>query len=483
MHKFLSASTRLVLICVFPLILSTISPADSVTDSIPPILPPQFTVDVKTVAKDMTAPNYAINAPGLRKFLFVVDQPGQLWRINLKSSSQTPTLFLDLSNLVIPLGIAKLGGYDERGFLGLAFHRDYAKNGLFYTFTSEPVSGPPDFTYPKVGADCPTKPDSLDPDHQNVVREWHVNDPMSASSRPDGASRVVLRFDWPNFNHDGGMLAFGPDKMLYISLGDGGGEDDQTCQIGVDGKPTIGHTQPQGNSQDPGNAYGKIFRIDPLGRTSGNGQYGVPSDNPFIGRPGFLPEIYTYGQRNTFRFNFDPRTGRIEGNDVGQNAIEEIDVIRAGGNYGWRVKEGTFLFDPAQFVLNGFDSDGHPVKDSPEWPPGLVDPVAEYAHSRKGIEQGHAGIGGFIYRGTAIEELRGLYVFGDYSQNFTDPIGRLLMIDDGRIYSLLNGTLSIFTLGIGRDAQGELYVTGNKTGKPSGKTGIVQRIVPSEDDE
>jgi glucose/arabinose dehydrogenase len=353
MKKSTHPISPIALAFVFTLVLCSLCGAQAITDSIPPIQPPQFTVGVQTIAKGMVAPNFAINAPEQPKFLYVVDQTGQLWRVNLTSTNKKADLFLDTSSLLVPLGIASLGGYDERGFLGLAFHPDYATNGLFYTYTSEPVGATADFTYPQVGANCPTPPDSLAPDHQNVVREWHVSNPSSSSSRPDAASRVVLRFDWGNFNHDGGMLTFGPDRMLYIGLGDGGGEDDQTCQVGVDGKTTIGHTIPQGNAQDPSNAYGKIFRIDPLGRTSTNGQYGVPANNPFVGQSGVLSEIYTYGQRNTFRFNFDPRSGRLEGNDVGQNDIEEIDIFTAGGNYGWRQKEATFTFDPAELRSPG----------------------------------------------------------------------------------------------------------------------------------
>ena len=452
----------------------------SLTDSIPPIQPAEFTVGVKTVATGLVAPNYGVAADGLPRRLYVVDQPGQLWRIAGTKKNHEAIIFLDLSSLLVNLGIASLGGYDERGFLGLAFSPTHASDGLFYTFTTEPVNGTADFTYPRVGANCPTPPASLDPDHQNVIREWHVPNPKSPGSRPDPTSRVVLRIDWANFNHDGGMLTFGPDGTLFIGLGDGGGEDDQTCQIGVDGKPTIGHS-PQGNAQDPSNVYGKILRINPKGRMSKNGQYSVPVNNPFVGTVGFLPEIFAYGLRNPFRFSFDPETGKIMGNDVGQNDIEEVDALRAG-NFGWHVKEASFLFDPAQFVLTGFDSDGHPVADSPGVPAGLIDPAGEYAHERQGVQQGHAGIGGFVYRGKSIEELRGRYVFGDYSQNFTDPIGRLLMLTkQGRIRSLLRGTLNIFVLGLGRGSAQELYVMGNQTGIPSGTTGVVQRIVPNDD--
>jgi hypothetical protein len=455
---------------------TTPAAAQEVTDSIPPITQADFTVNVRTIADGFTAPNLAIAAPGLRRYLFVVDQTGELWRVHLPARDKT--LFLNLSSLLLTLGIPSLGGYDERGFLGVAFSPDFSSDGLFYTYTSEPVVGPADFTFPERGLRCPSHPPNLEPEHQNLIREWHVAHPLDPNSRPDSNSRVVLRINWGNFNHDGGMLAFGPDGMLYAGLGDGGGEDDQTCQIGVDGKPTIGHSL-LGNGQNPRQIYGKIIRIDPRGRNSRNAQYGIPADNPYIGRSRFLPEIFAYGLRNPFRFSFDPESGKVMGNDVGQNYIEEINELRPG-NFGWRIKEGTFLFNPARFAINGFVTDGYPVVDIPGLPGGFIDPIAQYAHFHKGMDQGKAGIGGFVYRGHSIRELRGLYVFGDYSQNRMDPIGRLLILDhDGHVKSIVPGTLDIFVLGLGRDARGRVYVLGNKTGRPLGNTGVVQRIVPS----
>jgi glucose/arabinose dehydrogenase len=354
------------------------------------------------------------------------------------------------------------------------------------------VTGTADFTYPRVGADCPQPPATLSPDHQNVLREWHVANPTDPQAIPDASSRVVLRFDWPNFNHNGGMIAFGPDGMLYLSLGDGGGEDDQTCQLNADGKVTIGHA-PNGNGPDPSLAYGKVFRIDPTARTSANGAYGVPADNPFVGRSGTLPEIYASGLRNFWRFSFDTSTGVLIGGDVGENDIEEVDVIRAGGNYGWPTKEGTALFNPAGFAIMGGVTDGVVTMLSPGMPAGLIDPIAQYGHNQGTTVQGRAVIGGFIYRGTAIPQLVGKYVFGDYLSGqallaldqLTDAdlramaAGTFSMTAQERIVTLTPAALGLSVFGFAHDEDGELYVLGNMTGIPSGQTGELRKVVPS----
>jgi glucose/arabinose dehydrogenase len=462
--------------------------APGVLDSIPPIGSGTIQVETQTIATGFTAPLLATPAPGIAGLLFVVDQVGTVWRVDRTTGAKST--FLDVSARLVPLGIAMLGGYDERGLLGLAFHPQFAQNGLFYTVTTEPVSGSGDFTFPKLGADCPTPPSSLDPDHQNVLREWHVTNPSDPQAPPDANSRVVLRIDWANFNHNGGMIAFGPDGMLYLSLGDGGGEDDQTCQINTDSKVTIGHV-PNGNGPDPSLAYGKVFRIDPTARTSANGAYGVPADNPFVGRSGTLPEIYASGLRNLWRFSFDTPTGVLIGADAGENAIEEVDVIRAGGNYGWPTKEGTALFDPAGFALIGFATDGVATMLSPGVPAPLIDPIAQYGHTHGTAVQGRAVIGGFIYRGTAIPQLVGKYVFGDYLS--TQTLLALDQLSDAdlramaagtftpaqeRIVTLMPAPLGLSVFGFAHDENGELYVLGNTAGIPSGQTGELRKIVP-----
>ncbi len=189
-------------------------------------------------------------------------------------------------------------------------------------------------------------------------------------------------------------------------------------------------------------------------------------------------EIYAWGFRNPFRFSFDRATGDLYAADVGQNDIEEVNVVVAGGNYGWRIKEGSFCFDP-----NG-DNRGF-VTDEDCGPPDLIDPVAEYDH-----DEGIAVVGGFVYRGSSIHYLRGRYVLGDYSRAFGNNDGRLFFlkkknivrkdwIKSSKIAELrLKGQdgLGLSLLGFGQDAHGELYVLGNTTGVPSGNTGVVQKI-------
>src|SRR3569833_1789899 len=289
-------------------------------------------VGLEPVASGLTAPNWARSPPGDTGRLFVVDQTGILWVINLASGEKSG--FADLSALLVPLGVGGPGTYDERGFLGLAFHPDYQNNGLLYTYTSEPAAGDPNFPVP-FGAAA---------NHHAVVAEWHVTNPQDPASVVDPNSRrVVLRIGEPQFNHNGGALNFGPDGMLFISLGAGGAADDQGP----------GHNPTTGNGQDPSNVLGKILRIDPRGTSSPNGQYGVPSDNPLVSAEspstggatgcadGACDEIYAWGFRNPFRFSFDATTGAMYVADVGQNDIEEVNVVTAGGNYGWHVKEDT----------------------------------------------------------------------------------------------------------------------------------------------
>jgi hypothetical protein len=332
------------------------------------------------------------------------------------------------------------GTFDERGFLGLAFHPAFATNGLLYTYTSEPVAGAADFV---------TLPPGAVADHQTVVTEWRVPDPADPAAVVDAASaRELMRIDQPRFNHNAGALAFGPNARLYIALGDGGGADD-----------------PNGNGQDAGTPLGALLRIDPLGASSGNGRYGIPPDNPFVADPAALGEVFAYGFRNPFRFSFDRATGELWVGDVGQNAIEEVDRVVAGGNYGWSTKEGSFLFDPNGGGA-GFVTVQQPV-------PGLIDPVAEYDH-----DEGTAVIGGFVHRGAGMPSLAGRYVFGD---SFHGPSGggRLFYLDDGVVREpLLEGgePFGLVLLGFGEDAAGELYALANETGTPFGTTGVVLRL-------
>lgn len=182
-----------------------------------PIKPGGAPIKLEIVAEGLTAPNWGTVAPGDDNRLFVSDQDGTLWAIDMATGDKS--VFLDVSGRLVALGIAGPGTFDERGLLGVAFHPDYASNGRLYTYTSEPVDGSADFS---------TIPPGTDANHQSVITEWQVPDPMNPASVVDPTSaRELLRIDEPQFNHNAGAVNFGPDGMLYISLGDGGGRDDQ----------------------------------------------------------------------------------------------------------------------------------------------------------------------------------------------------------------------------------------------------------------
>ncbi len=423
--------------------------------------------DLQLTADGFTTPVLGIHAPGNDKQLFVVDQVGTVTAVKLRPGRHGGVpdsfTFLDVGanglGQLVRLGAFGPGSYDERGFLGLAFHPQYRRNGLVYTYTSEPLgSSTPDFPIPDTG-EAPAPNASL-----SVIREWRVDRPKRPGSVIDPASsRVVLRVEQPQFNHNGGAIAFGPDRKLYIALGDGGSADDQGP----------GHV-PGGNGQDlsEGNVLGKILRIDPLGSNSDNGEYGIPAGNPFAHRGG-ADEIFAYGLRNPFRMSFDSRTGQLYAADVGQNDIEEVDRVVKGGNYGWPIKEGTFLFD-----MNG-DANGFTTVNSPGAPAGLIDPVAQYDH-----DEGVSVTGGFAYRGGRVKDLRGSYVFGDFTASFAGPRGRLLHIDEhGRLAELIpaSGPVGMFVTGFGQDRRGELYVMGQQGVAPVGHTGQVLKLTGSHD--
>lgn len=417
-------------------------------------------LELQTIAEGdgLTAPNWGTYAPGIADVLFVVDQDGPLWAVNTETGAKSRVL--DVGSLLVPLILDA----DERGFLGAAFHPDFAVNGLLYTMTSEPIPG------------TASTPDQQ-PNHLATVREWTVPNPgmdplaRRAITPQESASRVVLTIEEPQFNHNGGAIFFGTTAadrhLLYITSGDGGCADDQFGQQGLAGEgPCISH-EGAGNAQNLSNLLGKILRMDPQASAA--------------------PEIYAYGFRNPFRASSDRAdlggTGLIWTADVGQNSIEEVDgPIQQGGNYGWRVKEGTFQFNPGGTELMGFASDGFVYADTPGFPPGLIDPVAQYDH-----DEGVATIGGFVYRGSELPELYGTYVFGDYSDGFHSANGRVLYVDETdtadprdrtpKVFNLVNGHINLFVLGIGEDMDGELYVLANKSGGPDEERGVVMKLV------
>lgn len=417
-------------------------------------------IRLELVVSGLTAPNYGTALPGSRDRLLVTDQDGTLWVVDLESGQKS--VFLDVSDRLVELGVEGPGTYDERGLLGVAVHPDYMANGLLYTYTSEPVEGKADFS---------TMPTGITADHQSVILEWEVENPTDLDEvvQPD-SDRELLRIDQPQNNQNGGVLAFGMDETLFIGLGDGGGTEDTG----------VGHS-PGGNAQDLGNVLGKILRIDPTGSNSANGRYGIRVDNPFVDVTGVVEEIYSYGMRNAYRLSWDMPTGRLYVGDVGENGIEEVDIPAAGTNCGWPHKEGSFFFHETSE-----QGPSHITNEDPGTVPGDVfDPIAQYDH-----DEGLAIVGGFVYRGSEIKSLQGRYVFGDFSQSL-DNDGRLFYIKDknpkmGKTSKIVEfklvdrDELGLALLGFGQDAHGELYVLANATGTPFGDTGRIMRIAPKK---
>ncbi|MBI4001222.1 MAG: PQQ-dependent sugar dehydrogenase [Nitrospira defluvii] len=332
------------------------------------------------ITKGLAQPLYLTHAGDGSGRLFVVEQAGRIRILTQGTLQSLP--FLDISDLVLAGG--------ERGLLGLAFHPDYARNGrLFVSYTRQP-------------------------DGATVVAEYRRN---SKADLADRQERVVMVVPQPFANHNGGMIAFGPDGALYIGRGDGGGRGD-----------------PDNRGQNPHDLRGKILRLD-MDRGE---PYAIPADNPYASGGG-RPEIYALGLRNPWRFSFDRETGSLWVGDVGQHAWEEVDVVVRGGNYGWRLMEGRHCFLPQT------DCDG----------PGLRLPLLEYGH-----EAGRCSItGGYVYRGPSEPALKGLYVYGDYCSGEifgarVEAEARPSLLQNPQV--LLRSGLRISSFG--EDETGEVYV-------------------------
>ena len=388
---------------------------------------------------EIVAPVGIANAGDGSGRLFVVDQRG---KIHISQSQMTlAEPLIDLGSKLVP----ERPGFDERGLLGLAFHPNFGQAGLvgedkFYVYYSAPKSGG-------------TTANPIN--HQSVVAEYSVTGP-GANTADINSERVLLTFDQPQFNHDAGSINFGPDNLLYIATGDGGGSDDN------DAGHTGGNaTKPDGglgNSQDLTNLLGKVLRVDPQGSNGPGGQYGIPGDNPFAGAGGGVrEEIFAYGLRNPWRTAFDDGpggTGRFFVADVGQGLVEEVNLVERGDNLGWRIREGDRAFDDT-------------VTPSP--PATLVEPIAVYAHPDASIglpEIGLSVTGGVVYRGSDFPELEGKYLFGDWSNAFSTPNGTLLGLEettpgvfDLAVLEVEGGNpIGQFIQAFGLDERGEAYV-------------------------
>ncbi len=393
-----------------------------------------------------------LHAPAGDARLFVIEQTGQVRIVEDGELLDTP--FIDLSDRMVELS----ENYDERGLLGLAFHPDYADNGLFYVHYSAPLrdGGPDEWN------------------HTAHVSEFSVSD--DANLADADSERILLEIDQPQMNHDGGALAFGPDGYLYIALGDGGAANDVA----------MGHP-PLGNGQDVSTILGNLLRID----VDVEEGYGIPDDNPLVGvelpaDAGYegteaRPEIYLWGLRNPYRFSFDSETGDIWIPDVGQNLFEEVNVVSGPGNLGWFLKEGTYAFDPEEPSVI---PDYAPPATGPMGEE-LIDPIFEY--TRESVDPddfiGITVIAGYVYRGSEFPDLQGHYIFGDWGQSFTSPSGTFIVAHpegEGEITGLnLEHVerLDEFIMGFGEDGFGEVYVLTTAITGPEGSTGTVYKVV------
>jgi len=337
-------------------------------------------------ALSFARPVFLAAAPDGSSRVYVVEQAGRVLVFDNDDAVSSAATFLDLRAPSGPVSRAS----NEEGLLGLAFDPAFGPGGSPDVYVYYSAASPRRSVLARYAASFPA---GLPP----------VVDPSSAV--------VLLQVAQPYPNHNAGMIAFGPDGMLYVALGDGGSADD-----------------PQRNGQDPSTLLASLLRLDVRGRTT----YAVPTDNPFAGLAGRRGEIWAWGLRNPWRFSFDRDTGDLWLADVGQGEREEVDVIVGGGNYGWPVYEG---------VLSHQNPAGIPASE-------FERPVIDYDRSR-----GSSITGGYVYRGQDVPSLRGAYVYGDYGS--------------GRVWALLREGTSVLSnaevagvaqlSSFGEDARGELY--------------------------
>jgi hypothetical protein len=350
-------------------------------------------------AADGQAPrtNLLIDQPDTRR-MFVNTMTGQLYGVSYDGKTVTP--YLDINDPKWSIPVVTRG--TEPGFQSFAFHPQFAQAGSpgygkFYTYLDTTNMTPtPDFV--------PLGPAVA---HHEILLEWTAKDPKAAAY--DGAApRELFRVLHPFSNHDGGEIAFNPTArpgsadygLLYIGSADGGSGGD-----------------PYNAAQNLKSIFGKILRIDPLGRNSANGKYGIPASNPFARNADALGEIYSYGHRNPQRFSWDPKNGNMFEAEIGQNIVEEINQIVAGGNYGWNVWEASFRYFGREVGVEDRRSDAK-----------MIFPIAEFDHTDALFpSRSVAATGIFAYRGTAVPALTGKLLFGD------NPSGEIFYVDADKL--------------------------------------------------
>lgn len=357
----------------------------------------QTTIQLQPFATGFSFPILATSARDGSNRLFVVERTGKIQLMTPGTILPLPTPFIDLTAKALTTN----GIGDERGLLGLAFHPQFKTNRRFFVnYTRRP-------------------------DGATVISEFTAS--AANANVADTTEKIILTIAQPFSNHNGGMIDFGKDGFLYIGMGDGGSAND-----------------PGNRSQNIEELLGKFLRID-VDTPNGAVPYSSPSSNPFFGPTAGRDEIYSTGWRNPWRWSFDRQTGELYAGDVGQNAIEEVDLVTLGGNYGWRVLEGTRCTNlgPAACTT-----------------PGFVAPIHEYAQGG-----GRCSVtGGYVYRGTRGTLAAGTYVFGDYCT------GEIFLRESGSVRMALDSPYSISSFG--EDEAGELYLVH----LGSGANGAVYRI-------
>jgi glucose/arabinose dehydrogenase len=410
----------------------------------------QTRVNLEPAVEGVTAPLAIAQPPGDDR-MFVIEQIG-LVRVVTADGELLAEPFLDLRHRIVD----QWPEFDEKGLLGLAFHPDYTNNGKFYVAYSSPTQWrgalEKHFWW----------------SHTNVIEEYTVSQDDPNVADPTTV-RQISAIDWPQFNHNGHWIGFGPDGFLYVSTGDGGYANDWG----------IGHNVTEGNGQDLADLHGKMLRIDVDGSTDGK-PYGIPADNPFADDPLAQPEIWAYGLRNPWRCSFDQGgDNELFCGDVQQNSYEEVSILEAGGNHGWRLMEATHCFDFENPNTHPEQCDGS----------GMVMPILEYKNCTAQPE-GCLGIsvtGGYVYRGSH-QEWDGKYFFGDWSKSFAERDGQLFVGTEGTDgtwtmenveVANMDGPLP-YVLAFGQDNEGEVYVLTSVTTGPVGGLDTIYKIVPAQ---
>ena len=407
-------------------------------------------VALELVAEGLTSPVSIAPLPDGRAL--VVDQVGYV-RVLRKGGGLDGEPALNITNR---LSVLNHGGFDERGFLCVALHPGFVSNRrIFATYTApKRAAAPADW-------DCTLR-----------ISEFRL--PAAEPLRIDPESeRVVLEIDKPYGNHNGARLAFGPDGFLYLSVGDGGNANDQ------------GRRPEKGNAQDTFSLLGKVHRLE----VTGAKPYDIPTDNPFVGGRGGRQEIFAYGLRNAWGLSFDRGgTHELFAADVGQNLFEEVDILVKGGNYGWALREGFHGFDPK--APNTPVDPGTRMGSHGE---ALVDPILEYRHPGPKKDPDALGIsitGGYVYRGHALPQFTGHYIFADWTHNMALPQGQLIVAwrpTDGAArwkHEVIEVVQPVkwgaYVTAFGQDDDGELYVMTNGSNGLRPGAGRVWKLRPSE---